>query len=171
MSRKGTKRVILLNADENFLCFIHWRKAIRQIYNGKMIAVKNSTKKLSEDLYIPLVVKMVKLIRTFYKSSVKYNRKNILIRDNFTCQYCGTKDGKMTVDHIIPRSRGGKNSFDNTICCCLSCNSIKANKLPSEAGMYLKNSNQPRKPTIMEFFLIKAKNMNIYDLLCDYGVY
>lgn len=70
---------------------------------------------------------------------VKYSRRNIFHRDDNTCQYCGEEYPRkeLTVDHIIPRSRGGKNTFTNIVAACKTCNSRKANKTPEEAGMKL----------------------------------
>lgn len=73
---------------------------------------------------------------------VKYSRKNIFHRDENRCQYCGTEKARkeLTVDHIIPRSRGGRNTFTNIVAACKECNSKKGDKTPEEAGMLLLKS-------------------------------
>ena len=78
---------------------------------------------------------------------VKFNRYNIFLRDNNTCQYCGKKlpKSELNIDHVIPRSRGGKTTWDNVVCCCISCNRKKGGRLPEEAGMKLiKKPTEPK---------------------------
>ena len=77
---------------------------------------------------------------------VKLNRRNIYHRDKNTCQYCGKKFStqNLNIDHVIPKSKGGKNSWDNLVCSCVKCNRTKGDKLPKEAGMKLiKNPSEP----------------------------
>lgn len=78
---------------------------------------------------------------------VKFNRQNVFDRDDFTCQYCGKKshESGLNLDHVIPRDRGGKTSWENIVTSCISCNTKKANRLPHQAGMHLKKKpNQPK---------------------------
>lgn len=77
---------------------------------------------------------------------IKFNRRNIYTRDEYTCQYCGKKPGreKLTIDHIIPKSRGGESVWENVILACSTCNTRKGNRLPEECGMKL--LSKPRKP-------------------------
>lgn len=77
---------------------------------------------------------------------VKFNRRNIYLRDRYTCQYCGRRPPRedLTIDHIIPRSRGGRSTWDNVVLACLGCNVDKGNQTPDEAGMQLRRP--PRRP-------------------------
>lgn len=70
--------------------------------------------------------------------TVRFNRRNIFTRDSFTCQYCGKRPPKdeLTIDHVIPVSRGGKSTWDNVVLACTKCNVKKSNKLPVECGMH-----------------------------------
>lgn len=77
------------------------------------------------------------------------SRKAILSRDNFTCVYCGVKASQLTLDHVIPKSRGGKSSWDNLVCSCVSCNNKKDDKTPEEAGLILRN--KPKKPKCLSY--------------------
>ena len=72
--------------------------------------------------------------------SIRWARIRLLKRDKFTCQYCGAQPGvaSLTVDHVLPSSRGGRTSWENTVACCEPCNAKKADRLPSEVGMKLK---------------------------------
>ncbi len=74
--------------------------------------------------------------------TVKFNRRNIYMRDHYTCQYCGVRPPKeeLTIDHIIPRSKGGRSTWENVVLACQTCNSHKGSKTPAEAGMQLRKA-------------------------------
>ena len=95
----------------------------------------------------------------------------MFVRDEYTCQYCGDKLGKKscTVDHIIPKSQGGKNKWENTVTCCFDCNNKKDRHLPSECGMVL--LKKPLTPTIMSFILLKIKSEGLEGILKELGIY
>ena len=80
------------------------------------------------------------------RNVVKFNRRNVFLRDGFQCQYCGGKfaAGKLSLDHIVPRSRGGVESWENIVAACLKCNVRKGNRTPLEANMKL--LREPIKP-------------------------
>jgi 5-methylcytosine-specific restriction endonuclease McrA len=103
-----------------------------------------------------------------YKNRVPYSKRNIMIRDKNMCCYCGS-NRNLTIDHVIPLSRGGKTSFDNCVTACFRCNNKKNNRTPSEANMFLRK--KPHTPTISEFFMIKMKNLGVDKYLKELGVY
>jgi 5-methylcytosine-specific restriction endonuclease McrA len=82
---------------------------------------------------------------------VKFSRRMIHKRDDWTCMYCGKQPGteSLTIDHIVPRSRGGLTTWTNTVCCCTGCNQRKNNRTPEEAGIKL--MRQPKKPDFAVF--------------------
>jgi 5-methylcytosine-specific restriction endonuclease McrA len=91
-----------------------------------------------------LTLQIPRVIRTLHyekvpRMGVKLNRKNVYIRDNNTCQYCGKKfvSSDLTLDHVVPRSQGGANTWDNLVCACFKCNQRKAGRTPKEARMHL----------------------------------
>jgi 5-methylcytosine-specific restriction endonuclease McrA len=168
------ERTIVLNGDYSFLNTVSWKRGLRLILTGKTEVVKNSEKTVrcsdGTEMPIPLVVKLIKVIRMIYKNRVPYSKKNVMIRDNYTCVYCGRRlQSKLTIDHMIPSSRGGKTSFENCVAACRPCNHKKGNKTPSEANMFLRK--QPYSPTISEFFRIKMKSLGLEEILKDLGVY
>jgi 5-methylcytosine-specific restriction endonuclease McrA len=120
-------------------------------------------------LKIPAVMKLVKLVKTLYKIKIPFNKKNILIRDEFKCAYCGKAKKNLTVDHVIPKSRGGVTTYFNCVASCRSCNHKKGNQTPGEADMKLKLS--PYHPTIYEFLRLKAKQLGVFDSLTNLGLY
>jgi 5-methylcytosine-specific restriction endonuclease McrA len=104
---------------------------------------------INQSYVFPSVIRLSCFVRIPYKK-VELSRKNILRRDNYQCQYCGTKNGIITIDHIVPKSRGGLDSWDNLVTACIKCNNKKANKTPEESEMKL--LRKPRKPNHI-FFL------------------
>lgn len=138
--------VLVLNASYEYLNVTTLRRAIKLLYKKKaeiVEAVEGETvTSVSEEHTFPSVIRMTYYIRRPFKD-VPLTRKNILERDGHICQYCG-KTGA-TVDHILPRSRGGEDSWTNCVCACSPCNRKKNNHTPKEAGMVLRDN--PRKPS------------------------
>ncbi len=164
-------RVIVLNQDYSILGTTTFKKAIRLLVKEKAVSVKDSFFRIHEEMFAPLVIRLVKAIRNLWRVRVPWSKANIFVRDNHICQYCGTKLGKRqcTVDHVIPRSKGGKNKWDNSVCSCFSCNNKKGDRLPSEAGMSL--LRKPLIPTIMSFLLMKIKAEGLSSILEELGIY
>jgi len=166
--------VIVLNLDYTYLNTVSIKKAVKYILNKKVEVVKKSTDFITNaersfKLHIPLVVRLVKMVRIIYKSKVPFTRKNVFARDCYICQYCGNKNIQLTIDHIIPASRGGKTDWENCVASCRECNNRKGNKTPREAKMRLKKI--PTQPTIMEFMIAKMKSLGIDDLLKELQIY
>jgi len=97
------------------------------------------------DIQVPRVVRLLRYER-LPRNTVKFNRRNIFLRDEYMCQYCGRKysSHRLSLDHVLPKSRGGPTSWENIVCCCLDCNVRKGGRTPPEAGMRLVKA--PRKP-------------------------
>lgn len=139
--------VLVLNSDFSPLNVTTLHRGFVLVDKGKAEIVKKGENDIVTTIgnfVRPLVIRLLDYIR-FRPKSIKVNRKRIFKRDGNTCQYCGTQKN-LTVDHIIPRSRGGENTWDNMVTCCSRCNSYKDNKTPSEAGMKLKN--KPYEPSL-----------------------
>lgn len=168
------ERCIVLNGDYTYLNVIDWKRAVRLMIKGKTEVLKYSDRVLrNEDgdviIKIPLVMRLIKMIRMIYKNKVPYSKRNIFVRDGFQCMYCGTKQNKLTVDHVIPSSKGGKTSFDNCVASCKKCNHTKGDRTPNEAKMYL--IKRPYTPTIYEFIRLKMKHYKIDEFLKELGIY
>lgn len=162
---------VILNMDYSFLNIVSWEKAIKLAEKGKATVVKYSDRvfrTVDKVIKIPAVMKLIKLIRTIYRTKVVFSKKNVISRDRHTCQYCGSHD-KLTIDHVVPVSKGGKSTFENCVAACQECNSKKGNKLPREIGMFPKK--QPVAPTISEFTRVKAEKSGVFDILKELGVY
>lgn len=163
--------VIILNGDYSYLNTIHWKKAVKLLLKGKAVALKYTDAVIragKEIIKIPAVMKLMKIIRTIYRTHVPFSKKNVMTRDGFTCQYCGSTED-LSIDHVRPLAKGGKSIFENCVTACKSCNNKKGDKLPTESQMFLKK--QPTAPTISEFTRIKAKKVGILSMLEELGVY
>jgi 5-methylcytosine-specific restriction endonuclease McrA len=164
---------VLLNADYTFLNVVDWKRAVCLMTKGKVQVLKHSKRvvRTAEGLAvkIPAVMKLIKLIRTLYVNRVPFSKRNVLIRDGFKCAYCGNEREKLTVDHIIPKSRGGKTTFENCVSSCKPCNNNKGDRAPREANMYLRL--KAYQPTISEFLRMKVKKLGINDVLRELGIY
>ncbi|MGH1362992.1 MAG: HNH endonuclease [Calditrichia bacterium] len=147
-----SQSVLLLNQNFEPLKICDVKKAIILIYLGKAEAIENDAswvRSLHFKMPLPLVVRLVRYART-PKRRILLNRKNLLIRDKNLCQYCGRKNPPLTVDHIIPKQFGGKDTWENLAIACLACNNKKANRTPEQADMKLLNT--PKKPNHFFYF-------------------
>ncbi len=167
------ERCVILNGDYTFLNVVNWKRAINLMVKDKVEVLKFSDRVVRNGegkvvTRIPLVMKLMKIIRMIYKNRVPFSKRNIFVRDKYACAYCHTNKD-LTIDHIMPASRGGKTNFDNCITACRPCNNKKGNRTPSEAKMYL--SHQPYAPTISEFIRLKMKQLGIDKFLEEIGVY
>lgn len=113
-------------------------------------AMKSVGDNLIRSQYLAIVPPEV-VVLTAYEGrgerSVVFSRKNIFKRDRYTCQYCGKQPGpeELTIDHVMPRSRGGTSTWENCLLACVACNKRKADKTPAEAGMPMRKD--PKKPS------------------------
>jgi len=145
------KNVLLLNADYSPLSVCSLERAFVLVFlkkaelttktNGEMIRT------VSKSYPMPAVIRLFRYIHLPYKSVV-LTRQNVFKRDQHACQYCGTFKN-LTLDHVLPRSRGGKSSWSNLVTACQQCNAYKGDRTPQEADMALKC--KPSKPTYMMF--------------------
>jgi 5-methylcytosine-specific restriction endonuclease McrA len=98
----------------------------------------------------PSVIRLVHFVHLPYRKKLA-SKNNILIRDRYVCQYCGKtlKSHEITLDHIVPKSRGGESNWENLAACCPHCNVRKGSRLPEEAGLTL--IKDPRKGSAYHF--------------------
>jgi 5-methylcytosine-specific restriction endonuclease McrA len=144
-----SQRVLLLNGSTwEPLSVITVQRAINLLLAGKAIVIEDSGKFLRtvRDKYmVPSVIALRAYINVPRRRAT-WSRKGVLIRDEYTCIYCGVVPGALqggkvlaksdfTIDHVMPRSRGGKDTWSNTACACAKCNHRKGDRTPHEAGM------------------------------------
>lgn len=146
MERRDT---LLLNASYEPLTVISWQRAVTMFFGDKVEVLEEyddfHIKSVSFTMKCPAVVRLRKYIKGD-KSKVKFSRVNVFGRDNYSCQYCGIQPGamKLTYDHVLPKSRGGRTDWNNIVTSCLPCNARKADRTPEEAKMF--PFKAPRRP-------------------------
>ena len=138
----------MLNQGYEPISICSIKKAIILLFltKAEMVEVKRGKfiHSVSRAYPYPSVIRLSALIRVPFKK-IELSRKNILRRDNYRCQYCGCRAvGELTIDHIVPRSRAGTDSWENLVAACVKCNNKKGNRTLEEAGFKL--LNQPRRP-------------------------
>ena len=158
-------RVLLLNADWSPLQFINDIRALRLIMKGRaeVISVDETPSmwdehytSVSSSFQIPATIRLN--FRVNVNPTVSRFRKRVLFnRDDWSCQYCGKKLGwgNVTIDHVLPKCRGGKTTWKNCVVCCKNCNKVKGARLPHEVNMSL--LKKPVEPRIMHFWNLNDK--------------
>jgi 5-methylcytosine-specific restriction endonuclease McrA len=139
-------KVLVLNHTYEPLHFCNAKRALIMVLQGKAENVEMSDRVIhspSRALPLPAVIRLLRYIRRSYRKSLAFSKKNVFRRDNYTCQYCGWIGSDLTIDHIIPRSLGGKTSWDNVVVACQACNVRKGNRRLSETDMHLLRKVKP----------------------------
>lgn len=144
-------KVLVLNASYEPLNITSWRRAVVLLLKGKAEQIEHNGKFIYTNFPLPSVIRLLYYVRVPYKE-IPLTRRNILERDRNSCQYCNYKGDNLTLDHVIPRSRGGGDSWENLVTACVRCNVKKGNRTPKEANMDLRS--QPRKPYSSLYFEI-----------------
>ncbi|MEZ6142990.1 MAG: HNH endonuclease [Zavarzinella sp.] len=111
------------------------------------------------EIQAPRVIRLLGYDR-LPKQTVKFNRRNIFARDNNLCQYCGKKFplSELSLDHVIPRSQGGKTTWENIVCACVDCNIAKGGRTPRQANMHLiRKPEKPRRSPMIVMKLTQKK--------------
>ena len=159
-------RVLLLNSENEPLRICTWKRALKLLINGKAQwakSIQNIEDYLSIDnTQIPRVIRLNYNVAVPYQE-LPFCRENILVRDEYTCQYCGKKfpANELTLDHVYPKSRLGPDIWENIVACCKECNQYKADKTPKEAGMKL--LRRPFRPK--EYFEFEIKKYSYAEQL------
>lgn len=137
----GRRRVLLLNATFEPLAALPLRRAIVLLVCGKAEVVHEDPEGLTLrsatlQVDVPSVIRLSTYARVPYRAQVPLTRAGLMHRDHFRCAYCGGR--AQTIDHVVPRSRGGTHSWQNCVACCAKCNHRKADKLLAELGWRLR---------------------------------
>ena len=143
------RKVLVLNASYEQLNITSWRRATVLLMKGKAERLEYNGKFLYSDFPMPTVIRLRHYVRVPYME-IPLTRRNILHRDSHTCQYCGHTGDGLTLDHVIPRSRGGGDTWENITTACVRCNIKKGCRTPQEARMPLRHS--PRQPYSSLYF-------------------
>ena len=135
-----SKQVLVLNAGYEPLSLVSVRRAIVLLLREKAELLEATQQMLysaDRTIPVPLVIRLVHYVRLPHRR-VPPTRVAVMLRDAYTCQYCGDKPGQigLTVDHVIPRSRGGDHGWHNLVTACIRCNQRKGNLTTDEADMH-----------------------------------
>jgi 5-methylcytosine-specific restriction endonuclease McrA len=150
--------VLLLNASYEPLNVCSWKRAVVLLMKGKAVAVERQQEDVLPHRFPrPVVIRLLHYVKIPHKE-IPLTRRNVMHRDNYTCQYCGRK-ADLTIDHILPRSRGGKDTWENVTVACLKCNIKKGDRTPAEAGYTL--HQKPTRPfNFVQFELSKQRRVD-----------
>lgn len=145
-------KVLLLNFDYSPLNIIPLKRGIRLLIKGKAEIIKadeNLIRSEKQSLKKPIVIRLLQYIKNRL-FSFRISRNQIYNRDGHKCAYCGSKKN-LTIDHILPRSRGGKNTWENLVTCCSPCNFKKGDRTPEEANMLM--LIKPKRPNLLSEYI------------------
>ena len=138
-------KALVLNATYEPLSVVSSRRALVLVWRGRATVVegREETWRSAERTFVvPSVVRLNYFVKVPFRRTVPLTRRAVFGRDGYACQYCGA--AAESLDHVVPRSRGGAHSWDNVVACCRRCNIKKGNHLLNEVGFALHRS--PRSP-------------------------
>lgn len=140
----GMGQVLVLNASYEPLNITTWRRAMVMTLKGKAEGLEYDVdREIRQGTHPPTVIRLRQYVKIPFRQ-LPLTRRNLFQRDHHTCQYCGSSKDQLSMDHVVPRSRGGSDTWENVTTACLSCNVRKGNRTPKEAGMPL--MHVPRRP-------------------------
>lgn len=158
-------KCLVLNADYTPITIITWKRAVIWSMKNNRCGIEiidfyknDCIRGVSKTFPLPAVARTKRYFKQNLENIV-LSRKNIFVRDNYTCQYCGKilDYGKLTYDHVIPRSQSGLTTWTNIVSACMPCNSKKGNRTPKEANMpLLKTPTKPEK---------RLRHLHIYEYI------
>tara|TARA_Y100001960_G_C14703563_1_gene843071 strand:+ start:967 stop:1470 length:504 start_codon:yes stop_codon:yes gene_type:complete len=151
--------VLVLNQNYQPLNICNVKRALALILLEKAestVHSKEFIKSPSKSFNIPIVIRLMSYIHKPIHPK-KISRQGVLFRDKNTCQYCGISSESLTLDHVIPKSRGGKHIWENVVAACIKCNHKKAGYTPQEAKMQL--INKAKIPNINSNYILQSKNI------------
>ncbi len=159
-----TDEVLVLNNNYQPLNVTSWKRAVLLLYLGKAHPMDSPVQ--------PTVVRLNHFVRR-PMPILRPTRKGIFTRDGYRCVYCGTNSLPLTIDHVIPKVRGGKDEWDNLVCCCTKCNNAKGDRLLDEAGLTLRN--KPHRPKCLPYisyhkFMAALRKPEWTDYLAPYAM-
>lgn len=134
-------RTTILNTDYSIISVISWEQGMTLLFKNVIVPIEFWEQQIRSGDGTLWQVPKIAVVKKFVKHRRKLHptKKNIFMRDNYTCAYCGDDNPRnMTIDHILPKSRRGKDTWENLITACYDCNHKKADRTPEEAGMVLK---------------------------------
>lgn len=140
------KNTTILNSNYTHLTVVSWKRGMKLLLSEKVhvlefyhdYEITSGSGEIHKVPKVLLLKKYIKLPDKMYRP----NRRNIFLRDNYSCAYClkQLEPQELSIDHILPKSRGGKETWDNLITSCKTCNCLKGDRTPEEAGLVINRS-------------------------------
>jgi len=134
-----TAHTLVLNATYEPLGVVVDRRALLLVLARKATAIEDSGREMrsaSGSLVLPSVIRLNRFVRVPHRAGVPLTRRAVFARDGGRCMYCG--GNAASIDHVVPRSRGGRHTWDNVVAACHRCNRIKADRTPADLGWRLR---------------------------------
>ncbi|RMH69041.1 MAG: HNH endonuclease [Gemmatimonadetes bacterium] len=152
------RSVLILNQNYEPLTTCSVRRGIVLMYLNKAELVETYdgavVKSVRHQFVVPSVLRLLSYVRRTHRR-IPLSRRNVLKRDGHRCQYCGTTEAPLTIDHIVPRKFGGQDTWENLVTACAACNTQKGHRTPEQAGMSL--SRKPKEPHYFMSILSASK--------------
>ncbi|HEX3467136.1 MAG TPA: HNH endonuclease [Candidatus Elarobacter sp.] len=153
--------VLLLNSTYEPLGVVRLERAVRLLFQRKAEVVADDGRLVRSPTFafpLPSIVRLLYYVARRRKK-VALTKKNVLLRDDYRCTYCSARGnaGDMTVDHVVPRSRGGSSTWENLVACCTTCNGRKRDRTPDEARMPLRRL--PREPHFIPWIVVRRHTL------------
>jgi 5-methylcytosine-specific restriction endonuclease McrA len=150
------QQVLVLNATYEPINVCSLQRAVVLVLKQKAEVLERAARRLrsaTASYAYPLVIRLVAYVRVPRNEKRRISRRAVFARDDWRCQYCGAAS-HLTVDHVVPRSRGGRSTWDNVVTSCAPCNVRKADRLPDEVGMHPRAA--PKAPPPDVFIAVAA---------------
>jgi 5-methylcytosine-specific restriction endonuclease McrA len=156
-------KVLVLNQNYVPMGICEWERAVNLMFDGKIEVLETYNKEIrspSVTIKMPAVIRVLKFVKA-KKLNVRFNKKTIWSRDGGKCQYCSrtVPEAKGTLDHVLPKSKGGTTDFHNIVLSCYNCNSKKGHQTLEESKMQLKTT--PHKPEGLWSFKLELVATNV----------
>jgi 5-methylcytosine-specific restriction endonuclease McrA len=145
------QQVLVLNASYEPLNVCSVRRAHVLVYKGKAEVVERLEQPLRSATHTftwPHVIRLVQYVRVPRAVQRKISRRALFARDGWRCSYCGTSTGRLTLDHVVPRSRGGESTWENVVTACAPCNHKKGDRTLGESGLELRHLPKAPQPVL-----------------------
>ena len=160
------RQVLVLNASYEPINICGIRRAIVLLVNRVAISEEETPSIIrspSVEMRIPAVIRLVTYVKIPYKRKA-FSKKSIFLRDQYTCQYCGKsfQPGNLTLDHVLPKSRAGRSTWENLVTSCKTCNVRKGNRTPKEAGMKLQSRSKINSLFYLQIIRFKGRENELW---------
>ena len=146
------KKVLVLNQSYQPLMVVGAKRAVCLVLSKRSECVDNYSeviKSQSFSMNLPSIIRINRYVK-YVRNNIVLNRSNILKRDNFICQYCRKSSQTMTIDHVIPKNKGGLDAWENLVAACAKCNTKKGDTILDKIDMKL--IKKPKKPNYLFYF-------------------